>query len=382
MPGGTRSTGGRPAAPDSAASRSATVGTVDAEVMRRPRTSRRAGSAYAEQPAGHGTQGVRDRHPHGQPGTREIVRGHADPHRIDVRPDRERAHGGEVHQVGADRAGDVVHGTVRESRGAMRRHARGRRLLQRLVGQQPIRGRCPSFRRPDPACRRPGGAAAPSPRRRRRVRRAIRAAATDPTATRRRRAASAAAAASARSPVALVRYATSSRLNRNAMRAKGSSAPGELRLAGPLPDEGRHADARVVGGEQLGEPYRASSSSPVSREVSIPSSMTRFAATSAAVGPAAKRRANVSASGRTCAAGTATVARPERDRLGAAHAAAREDQLLGLRGPDQPGEPLRAAGTRDHAKGDLRQPEHGVLGRERGNRPPTRVRTRRRGRSR
>ena len=105
-------------------------------------------------PGGDGAR-VGQRDPHGQVGPPQVVPGHGEPDRVEVRADGGRAGGQQGCQVGADRAGDVVHadGIRRHNPGrdadrAMSGDRRRWRLLQRLVGEQP----CPRVIRPsDPA---------------------------------------------------------------------------------------------------------------------------------------------------------------------------------------------------------------------------------------
>ena len=76
------------------------------------------------------------------------------------------------------------------------------------------------------------------------------------------------------------------------------------------------------------------------------------------------------------------VDQADAQRLLGVDEAAGEDQVLGARRTDEPGEPLGAAGTGDDPQQDLRLTELGVVARRCAGRRTARARSRRRARSR
>ena len=92
--------------------------------------------------------------------------------------------------------------------------------------------------------------------------------------------------------------------------------------------------------------------------------MLSFAARRAYAAAPVNCPAQASASSYTASGRDHPVDQADRQRLVGLDEPAGEDQVLGLAGADQPGEPLGAAGAGDDAEQDLGLAEHGVLGGE------------------
>lgn len=105
-----------------------------------------------------------------------------------------------------------------------------------------------------------------------------------------------------------------------------------------------------------------SSSSAAGRGRPRPSSMAVLAAASAAAGPSANCCSHAGAAGTAWPGGTYPVHQPDLVGFGRGQPRTAEDQLLGLGGPDEPGQALRAAGAGDNAEEDFGQADRGVGG--------------------
>ena len=215
------------------------------------------GIRVAEQPAGRPGQRVPDEHPGRQAGRRRLCRAISTRTGSRSEPDH---HATRTAATSATRSAPIEQvrsctPTPASRRARWLRHRQRGGLLQRLVGEQPLRRTWPEFaHRPAPQPHRLGDHCRPA------VRSApvAGAAGSGRRAGWRRSAAAAAACSSASAPAAADRNRTSSRVNWYAMAMSvGRSATDELRLSRALLDEGRHADLLVLGGEQLGELLRS-----------------------------------------------------------------------------------------------------------------------------
>ena len=103
-------------------------------------------------------------------------------------------------------------------------------------------------------------------------------------------------------------------------------------------------------------------SSPVSRSTSSPRSTVSLAARRAYDAASANCRAHVTASSYTSSAGTTLSTRPIASASSALTNRPVKMRSLARLGPDQPGQPLGAAGARDDAEQDLRLAEGRVVG--------------------
>ena len=158
---------------------------------------------------------------------------------------------------------------------------------------------------------------------------------------------------------------------------------GELGLAGAVLEE---ALARRSGCHRsrndLDEHAPARRPEPSASGRLRPRSTARLASACASSGPRAHSAASASARACSASSGTTSSASPIRSASSALTWRPVMHQLLRPAGPDQAGQPLRAAAARDDAEQDLGLAEHGPLRRRSGSRRRAPARTRRRGRSR
>src|SRR4051794_27146513 len=139
-----------------------------------------------------------------------------------------------------------------------------------------------------------------------------------------------------------------------------ASAADDLRLAGALLEEAGHPDLLVLGTEQSGE-QRGLEPEAVG-EAHVQAVIHRLLG-----GPERDRR-TVDELPREChGLGVHVVRRDDLvdeadlECLGSPHVPPGEDQVLGLRRPDEAGQALRAAGARDDAEQDLRLADAGIV---------------------